>query len=157
MARVEERVHIHRPTEQVWSILTDWESQADWMSDAQSVTVTSPQRAGVGVTVSVPTDIALGLVVVDQMEITEWVEQRKIAVRHTGAVIKGTGAFEITPTVRPGGREGTLFTWSEEINAPLGFLGEFVARYVVVPYVAFIFRRSLRQLKLLAESQPVTS
>lgn len=155
MARVEERVHIHRPLDHVWSLLTLWEAQPEWMLDARSVTVTSPQRTGVGVTVEVPTDIALGLVVVDEMVVTEWVERTRIGVRHTGRVIKGTGAFEVQPTRRPGGQEGTLFTWTEDVEVPLGGLGEFVAHYLVVPYVAHVFRRSLRRLKQVAESAPV--
>ncbi|MEE8599673.1 SRPBCC family protein [Euzebya tangerina] len=155
MARVEERIHIHRPTGHVWKILTDWESQPAWMQDAKSVTVTSDHRTGVGVTIAVPTNIALGLTVMDEMRVTEWVEEHKIAVTHTGRFIKGSGAFEIQPTVRPAGEEGTLFTWWEEIDAPLGALGEAVATYAAGPYVSFIFRRSLRALKRVAESTAV--
>ncbi|MGI9017431.1 MAG: SRPBCC family protein [Euzebya sp.] len=151
MARVEERVHIHRPLDHVWSVLTDWESQSEWMADAHSVTVTSPHRAGLGVTIRVPTDIALGLVVMDEMQVTEWVVRRKIGVRHTGRFIKGTGAFELQPTVTPAGGGGTLFTWSEQIDAPLGRLGDAILRYTAVPYVARVFRRSLRALKAVAE------
>jgi carbon monoxide dehydrogenase subunit G len=151
MARVEERIHIHRPVEQVWDVLTDWEAQPRWMQDAKSVTVTSPHRVGVGVTIDVPTDIALGIVVMDRMVVTDWVEQRRIAVRHTGRVIKGTGAFEIQPTRLPDGGEGTIFTWTEDVDAPLGRLGDLVARAVVVPIVSFVFRRSLRALKEVAE------
>ena len=146
-------MHIHRPVDRVWDLLVDWESQPDWMQDARSVTVTSPHRTGVGVTVSVPTNIALGIVVIDDMEVTEWVEQRRIGVRHTGRVIKGTGAFEVAPTRLPGGGEGTIFTWSEDITAPLGRLGDLVARYTAVPVVSFVFRRSLRALKRVAEER----
>jgi carbon monoxide dehydrogenase subunit G len=154
MASVEERVHIHRPVADVWSVVTDWESQSAWMQDAREVVVTSPHRAGVGVTVRVPTDIALGVVVTDLMEVTEWVERRRIAIRHTGRVIKGEGAFELQPTVLPGGGEGTLFTWWEHVDAPLGRLGEVVAQRIAMPYVAAVFRRSLRALKAHAEAQP---
>lgn len=115
------------------------------------MTVTSPQRTGVGVTITVPTDIALGLVVTDEMEVTGWVEQQSIAVRHTGRFIKGHGAFEVLATRLPDGEEGTLFTWWEQIDAPLGRLGDAVARLAAVPYVSMIFRRSLRSLKDVAE------
>lgn len=124
------------------------------MQDAQSVTVTSPERTGVGVTISVPTDIALGLVVTDEMEVTEWVERERIAVRHTGRFIKGHGAFEVLPTRLPDASEGTLFTWWEQVDAPLGRLGDAAARLVVVPYVSMIFRRSLHALKEVAEAAP---
>ena len=155
MARVEERIHIHRPVDHVWGVLIDWESQPAWMQDAKSVTVTSDHREGEGVTIAVPTNIALGLTVMDEMRVTEWVEKSKIAVTHTGSFIKGSGAFEVQPTVRENGEEGTLFTWWEEIDAPLGAVGEAVATYLAVPYVGFIFRRSLRALKRVSESTAV--
>jgi carbon monoxide dehydrogenase subunit G len=138
---------------QVWDLLIDWESQPEWMQDARSVTVTSPHRSGVGVTVEVPTDIALGIVVLDVMEVTEWVAHRRIAVRHTGRVIKGSGAFEISPTRLPGGGEGTIFTWTEDIDVPLGRVGDLVIRFTAVPIVAAVFRRSLRALKRVAEAR----
>lgn len=146
-------MHIHRPVARVWDLLVDWESQPAWMQDARSVTVTSPHRSGVGVTVEVPTDIALGVVVLDVMEVTEWVEHRRIAVRHTGRVIKGSGAFEVAPTRLPGGGEGTIFTWTEDIDVPLGRLGDLVVRFTAVPIVAAVFRRSLRELKRVAEER----
>jgi carbon monoxide dehydrogenase subunit G len=163
MASVVERVHIHRPVADVWALLTDWESQPAWMQDARSVAVTSPQRTGVGVTLHVPTDIALGLVVTDTMEVTGWQEPAadgpargvgRIEVRHTGKVIRGHGAFEVQPTRRPDGEEGTLFTWWEQVDAPLGRFGELVAQRIAMPYVGMVFRRSLRALKAVAESRP---
>ena len=153
MARVEERVHIHRPTEQVWQLLVRWEDQPAWMQDAQSVTVTSDQREGVGTVIHVPTNIALGLVVPDEMRVTEWVEGEKSAVLHTGPIIKGHGAFELTPTRLADGRQGSLFPWWEQIDALLGRLGDVSARNVAVPYVSHIFRRSLRALKQVAEDE----
>ena len=153
MARVEERVHIHRPVDRVWDLLVDWESQPEWMQDARAVTVTSPHRSGVGVTIDVPTTIALGLEVLDRMEVTEWVEGRKIVVRHTGRVIRGSGAFQLSPTRMHDGAQGTIFTWWEDIDAPLGRLGDAVARYTAVPIVSFVFRRSLRALKRVAEER----
>ena len=152
MARVEERTHIHRPVAAVWDLLVRWEHQPEWMQDARSVTVTSPQREGVGVTISVPTDIAFGIVVTDVMEVTRWDPQQRIDVRHTGRVIRGHGAFELHPTRLPDGGEGTLFTWWEEVDAPLGRLGDRAAQLLVMPWVSRVFRRSLRALKAHAEA-----
>ncbi len=153
MARVEERTHIHRPVAAVWDLLADWESQPEWMQDARSVTVTSPHREGVGVTIRVPTDIAFGVVVTDTMEVTGWAPQQRIAVRHTGKVIRGHGAFELHPTRLPDGREGTLFTWWEEVDAPFGRLGDRAAQLLVMPWVSRVFRRSLRALREVAEAR----
>lgn len=151
MARVEERIHIQRPVTDVWAELVAWEDQPRWMHDAREVEVTSEHRTGLGVTIRVPTDIAFGLVVIDTMETTEWEEERRIAVRHTGRVIRGHGAFELRPTRTGGGGEGTMFTWWEEVGAPFGRLGDLLAQRLVMPWVGRIFRRSLRQLKALVE------
>lgn len=147
MARVEERIHIHSSVEHVWSVLIDWERQPEWMQDAKDVVVISDVREGVGVTIRCPTNIVAGLTVTDEMVVTEWVPLRRIAVRHTGKVIRGHGAFELKPTRRDGGQPGTLFTWWEEVEAPLGRVGERIASWFAVPYVSMVFRRSLRALK----------
>ena len=149
MATVEVRVHIDRPVEHVWAVLVDWEGQPRWMQDARRVEVLSEHRTGSGVRLRVATDIAAGIVVTDEMVTTEWEPQRVIGVRHTGWLIKGTGAFELEPV-----SGGTVFTWWEEIDPPLGALGEAVTAAVVVPFVRRVFRRSLAALKVLCEQQP---
>lgn len=146
MARIEERTHIEAPVERVWDVLVDWEGQSRWMVDARSVTVLTPQREGTDVVLRCRTDIAAGIVVTDDMAVTEWVPRERIGVRHLGRVIRGVGAFELRPTA-----DGTLFTWWEEVDAPLGLLGEAAATVVVVPLVSRTFRRSLAALKRVCE------
>lgn len=147
MARIEVDVHIASPPEHVWSLLADWEAQPRWMADARSVTVLSPQREGRGTVVRCMTDIAGGLVVTDDMVVTEWDPPRTLAIRHLGRLIRGVGAFELEPA-----RAGTRFTWWEEVDPPFGGLGEAAATVVVVPLVRRVFRASLADLKRLAEA-----
>jgi uncharacterized protein YndB with AHSA1/START domain len=149
VARIEASTHIEAPVERVWEVLLDWEGQASWMVDARSVAVTSEQREGLGVTIRVPTNI-LGVVVTDELETTEWDEHRLIGMRHTGWFIRGVGGFELAPT-----DSGTHMTWWEEVDPPLGAVGELGAQLLVAPLVRRTFRRSLANLKRVCETRSV--
>ncbi len=145
--RVEVSRYVFAPPHVVWAVLTDWERQADWMVDARSVTVTSEHREGPGVTVRCPTNV-LGVTVDDEMRVTEWVEGERLTVEHLGSLITGSGTFELAPTP-----VGTRIVWSEQIDPPLGPVGELGAQLVVKPYVERLFSRSLGNLKQLCERE----
>lgn len=151
MARVEEAVHIEADPQTVWSVLVDWENQPRWMHDARSVVVTSPHREGSGVVLRCRTNIAAGIVVNDDMTITDWEPDRVLGVRHLGPWFRGVGAFELTPT-----EDGTHVQWWEEVEAPLGRVGE-AAATALMPWVGRVFRRSLAQLKKVSEATSATS
>ena len=53
--RVTSEVELPCPPEETWAVLMDWERQADWMLDADSVRVVSGHREGVGVHLAVRT------------------------------------------------------------------------------------------------------
>jgi len=147
MARIEQTVRINADPAAVWGVLVDWESQAQWMGDARSVTVLTPHRQGMGVIIRAETDL-FGLVVSDDMEVTEWVEGSVIGIHHLGRLIRGVGAFELTGL--PQG--GTRFTWWEEVQAPFGAFGDAVAGAVIVPWVSKVFAGSLAALKRVCET-----
>lgn len=144
--RLEIEVPVDAPRDVVWSVLTQWERQPDWMVDAKAVHVLTPQREGVGVTLRCPTNL-LGFTVQDVMRVTRWEDQRVLEVTHLGSIITGTGAFELED--RPGG--GTTIRWWEEVDPPLGAVGEWGASRLVLPIIERIFRRSLGNLARLAE------
>ncbi|MGH3664517.1 MAG: SRPBCC family protein [Egibacteraceae bacterium] len=150
MALIDTTTHIEAPPERVWAVLADWEGQPTWMADARSVAVLSPHREGVGVVLRCRTGIVAGLAVTDDMTVTEWDPPRVMGVRHLGAVIRGVGAFELSPTPH-----GTRLRWWEEFTAPLGTVGEAVAQTVVVPLVERVFRRSLAGLKRVCEAASI--
>lgn len=149
MARIEATTHIEAPPAAVWIELVDWEAQPRWMHDARSVAVRTDRREGTGVVLRCMTAVA-GLTVTDDMEVTDWVEERRLGVRHLGRLIRGVGVFELEPTPA-----GTHLTWWEEIDAPFGAAGEALASLVAVPLVRRTFRISLAQLKAVCESTSV--
>lgn len=144
--RVDLEVTSTAPRERVWSVLVDWERQPEWMLDAKAVHVLSPQRTGEGVTIRCPTNL-LGFTVQDVMRVTGWREGEYLEMTHLGRVITGTGAFELVDA--PGG--GTTIRWWEQVDPPLGALGEWGATTFVAPVIRAIFRRSLANLARAAE------
>jgi hypothetical protein len=145
--RLEVRQHALAPRSTVWDVLTEWERQPEWMLDAKAVHVLTPELEGVGVTIRCPT-LLLGVTVQDIMRVTRWEDQRVLEVTHLGKVITGVGAFELSDA-----DGGTDILWWEEVDPPLGALGEWGASTLVLPVLWRIFGRSLRRLAALAEQE----
>ncbi len=146
--RLEVERHVDAPRELVWRVLTDWERQPEWMLDAKSVEVLTPQREGVGVTIRCPTNL-LGVTVEDVMRVTAWREHEELEVTHLGRIITGSGAFLLSDTADG----GTRIAWWEEVDPPLGALGEWGATTLVLPILRRVFGRSLDRLARLAEAE----
>ena len=146
--RLELTQHIQAPPAVVWEVLTTWERQPEWMLDAKAVHVLTPERTGEGVTIRCPTNL-LGITVQDVMRVTAWEQERLLEVTHLGRIITGSGAFEL----QPDGEDATVLTWWEEVDPPLGALGEWGASTLVLPILRRIFTRSLNNLAALAEAE----
>lgn len=147
MAFLRALVHIEAPPERVWELVAGWERQAEWMVDATSVVVLTARREGVGTRIRAVTTVA-GIPVADPMEVTRWEPGRLVEVRHLGWPIRGIAWFDLRPSLT-----GTWFEWAEELDPPLGPLGEAGAT-VLRGALERMLGRSLATLKRLAESQP---
>lgn len=145
--RLEVQREVEASSLTVWSVLTAWERQPEWMVDARAVHVLTPLREGPGVTIRCPTNL-LGFTVQDVMRVTAWEPPRRLAVEHLGRVITGHGAFELDDR----GTDRCLVRWWEEVTPPLGRLGEWGASRVALPVFERIFARSLDRLASLAEA-----
>jgi uncharacterized protein YndB with AHSA1/START domain len=130
------------PIEKVWAALADWESQGEWMLQT-TVEVTSDIREGVGTSIAAFTGIGK-LGIMDHMTVTSWDPPTICDVVHTGAIIKGTGRFELTAL----SDNSTRFDWSEEILAPRAiFLLIAPGLYAGVRISLSALRRQLQQRK----------
>ena len=109
------------PIEEAWTVLMDWERQADWMLDADSVTVVSDQREGVGVQLAVRTRLFGIAAFTEPMEVVGWDPPRRLDIRH-GSLVVGSGAWILDPIAG-----GTRFTWREEVRLAVPVLGELAA------------------------------
>jgi uncharacterized protein YndB with AHSA1/START domain len=143
MARFAVSIHIDAPPERVWDVLADWEGSAAWMVDATVVEVVGTQREGVGTRVRAVTRIA-GVPLTDKMIVTRWEPGSLIQVIHVGWPIRGPAWFELTPE---GG--GTLFHWVEELDPPLGPVGEAGARLLRRPIEGVLLASARRFANLV--------
>jgi uncharacterized protein YndB with AHSA1/START domain len=150
-------VEVAAPPEQVWAALVDWESQGEWMLLTDVVTEDGdgrvPGAQGVGGRLAARTGIPLPggrrLGVLDTMLITAWVPPARVDVRHLGRVVRGTGTFEVVPR----GESASTFVWTEQLDLPLGRLGQ-LGWPLVRPAMAAGVRLSLKRFAAYAESHP---
>jgi hypothetical protein len=134
----EAKIDLPLAPEAAWDAVMDWDGQSRWMLFTR-VWATEQDGRGVGGGVSARTAVgALGFT--DHMVITKWAPPLECRVKHLGTVVRGEGAFVVTPV--PG---GSTITWSEDVVPPLGRLGA-AGWPVVRPGFELMMRTSLRRL-----------
>jgi uncharacterized protein YndB with AHSA1/START domain len=137
---VERTIDLPVPVDVAWRALVDWERQADWMLDADSVRVLGEAREGVGVRLAVRTRLLGVPAFVEPMEVVEWDPPRRLVVRH-GGPLAGTGTWSIDPALG-----GARFTWSEDVALRLPLVGSAVAR-VYAPVMRVLMGRAADGLR----------
>ena len=126
------------PAERVFEVLTDWPSHAEWMPFTRA-------EGGdkVGDELAAWTGIGpIGFL--DTMVITDWRQGRRVAVKHTGRVVRGEAWFKVVPEGR-----GSRIVWAERIDLPLGPLGR-AGWLVAGPVVKAFMGLGLRRLAALS-------
>ncbi|WP_433327645.1 SRPBCC family protein [Spirillospora sp. CA-294931] len=127
--------------ERLFDVLTDWPRHADWMPFTSA-------RGGHEVGAELEAWTGVGPVgFLDTMVITEWTPGRRVAVRHTGKVVRGEAFFQVTPL--PDG--GSRILWAERVDLPLGVLGR-AGWLAAGPVVRAFMGLGLRRLTRLAET-----
>jgi carbon monoxide dehydrogenase subunit G len=138
--RVEREIVLPTTPDEAWTVLVDWERQADWMLDADRVDVVSTAREGVGVRLAVKTRLFGVPAFTEPMEVTSWDPPRRLEIRH-GSLVAGQGVWELVPV-----DGGTSFRWSEDIRLHVPLLGELTAR-VYRPVMRTLMARAQRSLR----------
>jgi carbon monoxide dehydrogenase subunit G len=138
--RVEREIVLPCRLEEAWAVLMEWERQADWMLDADSVTVVSGQREGVGVRLAVRTRVFGVPAFTEPMEVTGWDPPVQLTIRHGGPVA-GIGTWHLEPV-----DEGTRFAWSEDIRLDVPLVGDLAAR-VYAPVMRWLMGRAQAGLR----------
>jgi len=149
VARFRVITHIDAAPQRVWDLIADWEGSAEWMVDATTVEVLGEERE-LGARIRAVTRIA-GIPLADVMTVTTWEPPRLLEVHHDGWPIKGPAWFMLTPDAG-----GTRFEWVEEVDPPLGPLGELGGRVLRAP-IERVLRKSLAKLRRLAEGTTASS
>jgi hypothetical protein len=139
---------IEAPPAEVWADVSELDSHVAWMADATAIRFTGTERSGTGTTFECDTRVG-PLRLTDRMEITEWVPERIIGVRHAG-LVTGEGRFMLAPA--PG--DATDFTWTEILTFPPR-LGGPIGAFVGAVVLRAIWRRNLVALKQRIEHRRV--
>ena len=132
--------------ERVWALLGDWEGSEAWMVDATTVRVLSVEREGPGTRVEAITKIA-GIPLKDVMTVRVWDAPHLMVVDHHHWPIRGVAWFELTPVA--GAR--TRLDWVEEIDPPLGPIGELGGLLLKEP-IEGVLAKSAAKLKKIVEA-----
>ena len=149
MAEIVVATDVAAPLDRVWAALIDWEKHADWMLLTKvRRTTDGGDRVGAGI----EGVTRLGpLALRDTMTFSQWqpppARPARCVVEHTGAIVRGSGAFEVEEL----GPDLSRIVWSEWLQLPLGLLGE-IGWVVVRPGVALFLRLSLRRLARVIEA-----
>ena len=146
MSRITVSIELAASPARVWEIVEPVERHVDWMADAVAIRFTNSQTRGVGTAFDCDTKVG-PIKLTDHMEITEWVPEKSMGVKHVG-IVTGTGVFTIEPL---GNGQYSKFTWSEELTFPWwlgGPIGEVIGGNIVMKA---IWRRNLKKLKALVE------
>lgn len=129
-----------------WEAMTDWSLHDKWML----LTRASGGRAE-GATIEAFSGIGR-FGILDTMTIVVWEPPHRCVVRHTGRIVRGSGAFEVLELDPNRSR----IIWSEWLDLPLGRLGRLgwpLVRPLARAGVAF----SLRRLARYVETQRSTT
>jgi hypothetical protein len=126
--------------EEAWQVLVDWERQADWMLDADSVEVVSPQSEGVGVRLAVRTRVFGIPAFTEPIEVTEWDPPEMLRIRHGGPV-SGEGVWRLSET-----EHGTRFSWTEDVTLAVPIVGGLAAA-TYAPVLGWLMDRAMRGLR----------
>ena len=143
MAELVVTAEVHAPAQAVWDVLTDWELHDRWML----LTSASGGRAE-GASIVAFTGVGR-LGISDPMTIVVWEPPRRCVVRHTGRIVRGSGAFEVQEL----GSDRSRVVWSEWLDLPLGIVGR-LGWLVVRPLTRLGVARSLHRLARLVEAGP---
>lgn len=130
----------------VWDVVERVGDHGEWMHDAVAIRFTSDSTQGTGTSFDCDTRVG-PFRLTDRMEITSWVPEATMGVRHVG-VVTGIGEFtlELVDDAR------TLFTWHEELTFPW-WMGGPVGAVAGGQILKRVWKRNLRQLKAIVEDR----
>jgi hypothetical protein len=128
------------PVVRACAALLEWERQADWMRDADSVRVLSANREGVGVRLAVRTRVLNVPMFTEILEVIEWEPPSRLVMAHR-SFIRGTGEWLLEPDA-----VGSRFRWTERLSLPPPVLGE-LALGAYRPFMRHLMRGASRAFR----------
>jgi uncharacterized protein YndB with AHSA1/START domain len=145
--RVEKSIEIAAPPEKIWPFLAEPNKVLEWYIPLQKFEYTSEQRGGVGAPLYFEEKVA-GQLMKLNCEVTEWVENEKLAFKMTSG--KGMKSYEEIWTIKAT-PSGSKFTFTEQGELPYGTIGKLIEPLAQCMSGATI-NKMLAKLKSLAEA-----
>ena len=131
-------IEVAAPAARTFVAATDWPGQREWVF-ATRVAATNGSGHNAGDEIAARTGFGpLGFT--DTMTITQWNPPHRCQVRHTGRLVRGIAVFEVAAA----GEQSSVFTWTEDLDLPLGRAGD-IGFTVTRPLFAYFVQRSLRR------------
>jgi hypothetical protein len=144
MTRVVYSVDIAAPAQQVFNAVVDWRGQDRWIP---LTTVRAGRQAGIAVGGEIAAYTGIGPIgFLDTMTITRWDVPHRVDVLHTGNVVKGIGIM----TVRSLDAQHSRFYWAEELEVPLGIVGQ-IGWQLIKPGFGIGMKAALKRFANLVE------
>jgi hypothetical protein len=143
----QESIVLLAASEKVWPFLFEPEKVLQWCLTYQKYQYSGEQHSGVGTRFYVE-EKAGGPLMKYTFEATEWEQNRKL----TQKMISGTGvkAYQQNLLLEPQ-EQGCRFTFSEEVELPMGFLGRIIGS-LAEGMSRSTLRKMLSTLKTLVEA-----
>lgn len=146
---IEVTVDVAKPADIVFNYFTDWPRQGEWMMGTRvesRAEGTLGLGRGNGAVIAGFTGIGpIGFW--DTMTITNWVDNQRVDVLHTGRVVRGTGSMFVESVDATHSR----FVWTEQLELPLGVIG-LIGFSVLRPLFIAAIRFSLKKFARAAEA-----
>ena len=131
---------INAPLKTVWNEVSRLENHTNWMNDAEQIDFLTKNNSGIGTKMKVLTKVG-PITLYDYMTVTEWVEEKKIGVDHTG-IVSGKGQFNLEKL----DEYNTKFEWKETLKFPI-YLGGIFGEFFGTPILKLIWKKNLKNLK----------
>lgn len=147
MQHLELSIEISASAEKVFSYLTDWPKQSEWMLGTIVEVRSNDNAQSLGGEIAAFTGLGpIGFW--DTMKITKWEPPFQVDVIHTGKVVRGTGAMRVEKV----DENKSKFYWSEDLEIPLGKIG-LIGFGLLKPFFIYGVKVSLQKFAKQLESQ----
>jgi uncharacterized protein YndB with AHSA1/START domain len=145
--KAQESIILSAAPEKVWPYLFEPEKVLQWCITYQKYAYAGDTRGRVGTRFDIE-EKAGGPLMKYTFEATEWEDNRKLTMK----MISGTGAKAYQQTLLLEKlAEGCRFTFSEEVELPMGFLGKIIG-FLGEGMSRATLRKTLIKLKTLVEA-----
>jgi uncharacterized membrane protein len=140
LTRIEKSIEINVSPEKIWPIVR-WENVPEWFDTVKKVEWTSKEHNKVGSTFHAISEAA-GAKMEYDAEITEVIENEKMAARTTGGNLTSISSVSLSPT-----EAGTKVTITQEYEMPYSVIGKLIDKLRVRKAMEKSIDDALKKLK----------